>query len=134
MIKVDEKIDFSKKVLDISIESEIFKGMLKDIDSEIQRCIKHVYDEKFESGEITLKLTIELPHSHENFPVIDENGEATVKTYKYRKPVFGHKVTSILKKQYKKDGGYSDKRDIQFQNGRFVAVPIKEAQVNMGEL
>jgi hypothetical protein len=134
MYKIDEKIDFTKKVFAISIESEIFKGMLKDIDCEIQRCINHVYDEKFEAGEITLKLSIELPEAYENFPAIDENGEATVQTFKYRKPVFEHKVTTTLKKQYKRDGGYSDKRDIQFKDGRFVAIPIKEAQINLSDL
>lgn len=128
------KMEYSKKVLEISIESEIFSSMLKDLNSEIQRCIEQVYDEKFESGEITLKLSIEIPESYENYPVIDINGEATVQTYKYRKPVFEHKVTTTLKQQYKRDGGYRDKRDIQFRDGRFIAIPIKDPQVSICDL
>lgn len=132
--KITEKMDYTKKILEISIESEIFSSMLKDLDSEIQRCIHHVYDEKFESGEITLKLTIELPESYENYPVIDENGEASVLSIKYRKPIFEHKITTTLKQQYKRDGGYRDKRDIQFRDGKFIAIPIKDPQMRIGDL
>ena len=134
MYIVDQKVDFAKKVMEISIDSEIFTSMLEDLNSEIQRCIHHVYDEKFEAGEITLKLTIEIPEAYENFPAVDENGEASIETFKYRKPVFEHKVTTTLKKQYKRDGGYSDKRDIQFKDGKFVAIPIKDAQLNISDL
>lgn len=129
-----ENMDFSKRVLEISIESEVFSGMLRDINLEIQRCIHQVYEEKFESGEINLKLTIELPEAHENYPVIDEGGEASILEFKYRKPVFGHKVTTTLKKQYKRDGGYCDKRDIQLKDGRFIAIPIEDPQVAIDEL
>lgn len=129
-----EKMDYTKKILEISIESEIFSSMLKDLNSEVQRCIQHVYDEKFESGEITLKLTIELPESHENYPAIDEYGEGIVLTIKYRKPVFEHKVTTTLKQQYKRDGGYIAKRDIQFRDGKFIAIPIRDPQMSMGDL
>lgn len=134
MYKVDEKVDLSKKVLGIDINSEAFQCMLKDMNSEIQRCILNVFDEKFEAGEITLKLNIELPKAYENFPSVDIEGEPTVKTFKYRKPVFDHKITTTLKKQYKRDGGYTDKRDIQLKDGKFIAVPIKEAQMNIDDL
>jgi hypothetical protein len=132
--KTTEKMDYAKKILEISIESEIFSSMLKDLNSEIQRCIHHVYDEKFESGEINLKLIIGLPEAHENYPAIDKNGEATVLSIKYRKPVFEHKVTTTLKQQYKRDGGYHDKRDIQLRDGKFVAIPIKNPQISIGDL
>lgn len=134
MHKIDEKIDLSKKVLEIDIESAIFKGMLTDVNNEVLRCIRDVFDQKFEAGEITLKLNISLPTAYEEFPSVDEYGEEVVKSYKYRKPLFEHKVTTVLKKQYKTDGGYTDKRDIQFLDGKFVAVPIKEAQMSIDDL
>jgi hypothetical protein len=131
---LNQNSDYYKEALEISIESKIFNGMLKDLNTEIQRCIHNVYDAKFEAGEITLKLTIELPESYENFPVIDEKGEASVLSIKYRKPIFEHKVTTTLKQQFKRDGGYRDKRDIQFRDGRFVAIPIKNTQMTIGDL
>lgn len=132
--RLEGKNEYYKRVLEISVESEIFSGMLKDLNEEVQNCIRNVYDEKFEAGEITLKLSIELPESHENFPIVDKNGEVTIETVKYRKPVFSHKVTTTLKKQFKRDGGYSDKRDIQFRDGKFIAIPIKELQIEIGEI
>lgn len=134
MFKVNEKVDLSKKVLDIDIESPVFSEMLDNLNNEILRTIQKVYDKEFESGEISLKLTIELPNAYENFPSVDEYGEQAVKTFKYRKPEFEHKVTTTLKKQYKRDGIFSDKRDIQFKDGRFVAVPIKEAQISIDDI
>ena len=134
MYKIDEKLDLSKKVLDIDINSEVFSGMLQDVNAEILSCITDVFDEKFEAGEITLKLNICLPDEYEGFPTVDEYGEEIIKTFKYRKPVFEHKVTTTLKKQYKRDGGYSDKRDVQFKDGKFVAVPIKEAQMSIEDI
>lgn len=135
MQKIDEKIDLSKKVLEININSEIFAGMLNDINMEIQRCIRNVYDEKFEAGEISLKINIALPTAYETFPSEDEfTGEKMTKSYKYRKPAFEHKITTVLKKQYKNDGNYSDKRDVQFVDGKFVAIPIKEAQMSIDDI
>jgi hypothetical protein len=131
---VNEKHDYSREIFEISIESAIFNSMLNNLNAEIQRCIQNVYDERFESGEVTLKLTIELPEAFENFPIIDETGEATIQSLKYRKPVFEHKVTTTLKKQYKRDGGYTEKRDIQYRDGRYVAIPLKDPQLSIADL
>lgn len=132
MIKVSENLDLSKKVLEIDIESEIFSYMMQDLNEEIQRCVQKVYDEEFESGEISLKLNIEIPNAYENIPRTDqETGEVMYDTFKYRKPFFEHKITTTLKKQYKQDGQYTDKRDVKFEDGRYIAVPVKQAQISM---
>jgi hypothetical protein len=134
MQKVSENVDLSAKVLEIDIESEIFESMLRDLNLEILRCIKNVYDEKFEAGEISLKLNIELPTAYETFQKADkETGEILNETFKYRKPNFEHKITTTLKMQYKQDGGYTDRREVRFEDGKFVAVPVKEAQMSMFE-
>jgi hypothetical protein len=134
MVKVSENIDFSKKVLGIDIESAIFKGMLFDLNSEIQRCIQKVFNEEFESGEISVKLNIELPTAYESFKRTDEEtGELMDDTFKYRKPLFEHKIATTLKKQFKKDGSYTDRRDVQYDGEKFIAVPVKEAQMNLFE-
>ncbi|WP_346888317.1 hypothetical protein [Clostridium sp. UBA1056] len=134
MNKISEKLDLSRKVLDIDIESPVFNCMLHDLNMEIERVIKQVYDEKFEGGEITLKLSIEIPNGYETIPKTDEFGEMINETYKYRKPVFEHKVTTTLKKQYKNEGIFNEKRDIQFKDGKFIAVPIKRSQMHIDDL
>lgn len=131
MYKVDEKVDLSKKVLEIDVESPVFYALMDDLNKEIQRCIFKVYNEKFEAGEISLKLSIEIPDAFQTFPKADENGEIINETFKYRKPRFEHKVTSTLKKQFKQEGIYTEDRDVQYDGVKFVAVPIKEAQMNM---
>lgn len=133
MYKIDEREDLSRKVLEIDIESPIFSEALKNLNSEIQRVIGQVFNEEFESGEITLKLSIEIPEGYETVPKQGEPGELLTETFKYRKPFIKHNVSTTLKKQYKKDGVYTDKRDIQFKNGKYVAVPIKEAQMKLFE-
>jgi len=134
MVKVSENVDLSKKVLDIDIESAIFNGMLFDLNSEILRCIQRVFNEEFEGGEIALKLNIELPTAYESFKRTDETtGEVLEDTFKYRKPFFEHKITTTLKKQFKKDGQYTDRREVQYDGEKFIAVPVKEAQLSMFE-
>lgn len=134
MHKISEKLDLSRKVLDIDIESPVFNCMLHDLNMEIERVIKQVYDEKFEGGDITLKLSIEIPNAYETVPKIGEDGEMINESYRYRKPIFEHKVTTTLKKQYKNEGIFDEKRDIQFQDGKFVAVPIKRNQMHIDDL
>lgn len=134
MIKIDEKRDLSKEVLDIDIESPVFYAMLKDLNKEIQRCIRKVYDEEFESGEISLKLSIEIPDAFEIIPKENEFGEMINETFKYRQPYFEHKVTTSLKKQFKQEGFYGEKRDIQYKDGKFVAIPIKDAQIHIDDM
>ncbi|ERI94206.1 hypothetical protein HMPREF1982_01218 [Clostridiales bacterium oral taxon 876 str. F0540] len=63
MYKIGEKVDLSKKVLEIDIESEVFNCLKQDLNKEIQRCIKKVYNQEFESGEISVKLAIKIPEA-----------------------------------------------------------------------
>ena len=133
MQKVDEKVDLSRRVLEIDVNSPVFNCLLQDLNKEIQRCIKKVYDEEFESGEISLKLSVEIPEAFKTIPRVNEFGEMINDTYKYRKPVFEHKITSTLKKQFKQEGIYTEERDVKFEDGKFVAIPIKDAQLNMLE-
>lgn len=125
MHKISENVDLSKKVLDIDVESPVFGEMLDNLNEEIQRTIKKVYDKEFESGEISLKLTIEIPKAFKTFAKADEFGEIVNETYSYRAPKFDHKITTTLKKQFKQEGTYAEEREVQFEDGKFVAIPVK---------
>lgn len=132
MFKVDEKVDWSEKVLDISIDSPIFNEMRDNLNVEIERCIRKVYDKEFVAGEISLKLTIEIPAALKEFPKVNEFGEIVQELYKYRKPNFKHQVTTTLKKQFKQEGTYSEEREVQVdEEGNFIAVPLKSPQISM---
>jgi hypothetical protein len=132
MDKIAERIDLSSRVLEIDIYSPIFQEMLNNLNTEIERTIKKVYDKDFVGGEISLKLNIEIPKAFKDFPKKDEFGEMTVKTYAYRRPRFIHKVTTTLKKQFKQEGEYEAEREIKVDDdGRFIAVPVEDPQVSM---
>ncbi|BFN03885.1 hypothetical protein [Clostridium tetani] len=132
--KIYEEVDISKKVLKIDIESPVFNAMLNDTNKEIQRCIKKVYDEEFESGEITIKLNISIPETFKTIPKVDEFGELINETYKYRRPVFKHNITSTLKKQFKQEGIYTEEKDVKYEDGEFIVVPIKDPQMSIDDI
>lgn len=133
MEKLYEREDLSRKVLEIDIESPVFNYMIKDLNKEIERCIEKVYENESEGGEITLKLNIAIPEAYEILPKEGEAGEMLSETYKYRQPRFEHKLTTTLKKQYKQEGLYTDKKDIQLKDGKYVAVSIKDVEVYFDE-
>lgn len=132
MNKISEKLDLSRKVLEIDIESPIFDEMRGALDKQIQKVIQLVYDGNFQSGEVSLKLNIELPTHYKTMPEVDsETGEMIEREYKYKRPVFEHKLTTTLKKQFKDEGSYSDERDVQLIDGHFIAVPFKKNQISL---
>lgn len=96
MRKIREEIDLSRQVLEIDIESPVFNGMLHDLNKEIRRGVDKVYDEEFESAEITVKLTLEIPQAYKHIPTTNEDGELVNETYLYRKPYFKHKISTVF--------------------------------------
>lgn len=131
MKKIDEKIDLSRAVLDIDIESPVFNCLLMDINKEIQRCIQKVYDGEFEAGEISVKLTIELPETFTDIPKENEFGEMVNEIYEYKQPKFEHKVTTTLKKKYTQEGIFTGDREVEFRDGKYVTVPIYDCQLRL---
>ncbi len=131
MIKIDEKIDLSKKVLEIDIESPIFNTMLHDLNLEIKRVIEKVYDEEFETGEISLKLKLNIKDEYKEYPKVDHFGDVINETYKYRKPYFEHQVSTTLKKQYKQEGVYTEEKEVKFEDGQYIVAPIMDPQISL---
>jgi len=136
MLKINEKIDLSKKVLDIDVYSPIFAEMLDNLNAEIQRTIKKVYDKDFANGEISLKLSIDIPNAFKNFSKTNEFGEVLNETYTYRAPKFEHKITTTLKKQFKQEGTYEEEREVKLDGDRFVAIPVKvkDQQISIDDI
>lgn len=131
MIKINENLDLSKQVLTIDIDSPVFASMLGDLNGEIQRVIKKVFDGEFESGEISIKLNIEIPESYKSFARTNEDDELINDTYKYKRPDFQHKVTSTLKKKYEQKGGFTGEREVIFLDGEYVVRPLKQDQMTL---
>ena len=96
--------------MNIDIHSTPFEAMLQDLNKEIVRVIDKVYRGEFETGEINLKLSLTLFEDYKEFPVEDETGQTSNETYEYKRPVFEHNITSMLKKQYKQKGFYTEEK------------------------
>lgn len=135
MRKVDEREDLSRKVLEVDISSPIFEKVLKQFNYQIIEVIKKVYNKEFESGDITLKLTLEVPSRFKEFPVQDVISEQpTVKVYEYKALSFNHSINTTLKKVDKISGSYYGEKELEKDDeGNFIEKPIEDPQLNMFE-
>jgi hypothetical protein len=120
-----------ENILEIDINSPIFKSLLSDLNKEIKRVIEKIYDEEFEAGEISLKLALSLPEDCKEYPKVNELGFKESEFYYYRKPYFKHSVSTSLKKQYKQQGEYIADREVQLVDGQYILVPVKEPQLSL---
>lgn len=134
MRKVSEREDLSRKVLEVDIDSPVFQSMLDKLNEQMIEVIKKVYNEEFESGDISLKLTLSVPLLTKRFPVENEIGEPIVKTYEYKALQFKHNITTTLKKVDKEDGSYYGEKELQKDDyGNFIEKPIEDPQLSMFE-
>lgn len=136
MRKIGELVDLSKRVLDIDIESPVFNAMLNDLDEEIQRVIRSVYNGEFASGEISLKLELKIRDAYKEIPREDVHGNMINEKYEYKKPNFEHKITSTLKKQYNSKGCYDENKEVVWDkiNEKYVVQPLMDPQIKFMEL
>lgn len=132
MKDISENIDLSKKALDIDIDSSVFEEMKSTLDCEIKRVLHKVYNNEFEAGEITLKLSITIPETYKFYPCEHPvTHEMIEQKYMYRKPIFEYKTSTALKKQYKAEGKFEEERELKEIDGEFVAVPLENPQMSM---
>lgn len=120
-----------KNVLEIDVNSSIFAPMLSKLNDEIKRVVENIYENKFESGDITLKLSISFPEGVKKFPKEDEYGLGDTEFYYFRKPFFKHTVSTTLKQQYKKEGEYSEEREVKKIDDDYLLVPVEEPQISL---
>ncbi len=135
MRKISEKIDLSKRILDIDIDSPVFNAMLTDLDEEIQRVVRSVYKGEFASGEISLKLDLKIRDAYKEIPREDIHGDMINEKYEYKKPNFEHKITSTLKKQYNQKGCYDENKEVVWDeiNEKYVVQPLMDPQMKFTE-
>lgn len=106
--------------------------MLDDMDKQIIKVVKKVYDEEFESGDISLKITVKVPKRIKEFPSENEDGEPTTQLYEYKALDFDHNITTTLKKVDKTTGHYYGNKELKIDDeGNFVEKPIKDPQISI---
>jgi len=134
MIKIGEREDLSKAILNVDLNSPIFDSMREELNEQIKNVLAKAYNGEFASGDISLKLTLSIPIKYKDFPV-ESNipGEPPViKSYKYKALQFKHNITTTLKKVDKIDGEYRSNKELKKDDdGKFIEVPIEDPQVSM---
>lgn len=114
----------------LNIYGPIFKDMLEQLDKELQRVLINVYEGKFESGDVKLSLKVEINEAILEIPTTDnDTGEIVTKPKCYRKPKFEYKTNSTLNKKHEIKGEYDERREIVFEDERFIARSLYEPQV-----
>lgn len=131
MQELSEKVDISKKVLGVDINSPIFQAMFNELNLQMVEVIKKVYDKKFESGDITLKITLKVPTRIKEFPGVNEIGEDVVKEYKYRSLYFKNDITTTLKKVDKTSSEYYGEKELKKDDDGFKEIPTENPQVSL---
>lgn len=134
MRKIDEREDLSRRVLEVDIDSPVFNPMLDKLNEQIIEVIKKVYNEEFESGDVSLKLTLTVPRMRKKYELEDDYGQPIVQSYEYKALQFKHNVTTTLKKVDKEEGSYWGEKELKEDgSGNFIETPIKDPQVSMFE-
>ncbi|APM37343.1 hypothetical protein [Clostridium kluyveri] len=119
-------------VNNVDTSSPIFKKILSQLDVRIKAIMDKVYDNKdFQSGDITLKITLGTVTNAKEFVVMKE-GRLINKEYEYKSLDIKHAITTTLKQTDKTDGEYIGQKElIKNSDGDFIEVPIKDGQMNM---
>lgn len=122
-----------KKEMEISIYSPMFAGAVEDIDKRIRACMAQVNDDEFEKGRITAVIDIMIDEKEATTAITSNTNQA--KIGKYNAPHIKTNITLSLtrKDQVKSDITYEKHEIVVAENGTYVAIPIKDAQVTIEE-
>lgn len=126
-------MDTRNQVLEVNINSPIFRAMLDDTNKEIRRVLNDVYQEKFDGGEITIKLKLGVREATEELPTVNSDGEMDTEDYSYRYLRVDHTVTSTLKKSYKQEGYYCEPKELEYTGTEFIVKPLPKNQIGFFE-
>ena len=118
----------------IELDSPTFEGLVKTFNSHLINVLAELKAGNFEEADINLKLNVALYDKSKE--LIDENEIGSEKKHSvfYKSPVFEHEVKSTFKRSNKDKGTYSAEIALEInEDGEFVAVPVKSAQMTMDE-
>ena len=122
------------KIPSINFESEVFVTTRVALDSAIRNVLEKCYTGEFESGDVSLKLTIGISDDHVQLPAEDESGSLTSAIYEYRRPAFKSAVSTALKKTSKREDVYYPDGEIKEIDGEFALFELPKAQVELQDI
>ena len=115
----------SEKEFEINLHSPVFKELISNLNFQIGQCLKELFEDNFEAGEITAKINIEVTNEVEYIHA---------QSYYYRKPAFNHKVTLTLKKKEELKGEYDEKAELKRVGGSFLLTSVEKSKLEQMSL
>ena len=112
----------------VDINGEVFKDMRGDLQLVLHNVLIEIFNENFESGDITLKLNVGTSLEFEDVP----DGMGGWTRTPYNRPIFNYKINYALQKKDNIDGAYiAEGQVLALENGFFKLMDIEKAQMEM---
>lgn len=115
----------------LSIYAPEFKEMLENLEMSFLHVAKKINGDEFESGDITLKLSVGTDIDFVEIP--DGYGGVTSKPYKV--PRFSFKTTTSLQKKTDVSGVYvASEKEMKDRDGVIYLIDVDSAQMKMEDI
>lgn len=125
-------INNDRKPQAINLQAEAFEQMLQNLDLAIHEVISKIHGDEFASGDIALKLTIEIPREATMIPTANPTtGDLEERPYNFLKPYFKYSVTTTLQQKSKVEGVYAKDKELIEDHEEFYIVSLPESQMSM---
>lgn len=119
------------EVLTLNINSSVFESMKNDFNSVLKKTLGNMRSKQGEAAEISLKLKITL--EEDNVPDLyseDGNGRRDIV-----KPIFNHKVSSVMQIKEEESGSMKGNYELVYDKDKddFIMRPIDDGQVTFSD-
>lgn len=119
------------EVLTLNINSSVFDSMKNDFNSVLKKTLGNMRSKQGEAAEISLKLKITL--EEDNVPDLyseDGNGRRDIV-----KPIFNHKVSSVMQIKEEESGSMKGNYELVYDKEKddFIMRPIDDGQVTFSD-
>lgn len=113
----------------LTIRSEIFNTLVADFDNILELTLKNMIDKQEDSGEISVKINIELLKGY--IPVLDVEDETETRDVVI--PKFSHKISSTMKIEEKASGKAKNGYELFFNDytGEYEIRKLDDGQVSL---
>lgn len=109
----------------LSIDSDMFLSLRGNFDAVLEKVLQNMQEQKNDTAEINVKLKIELQKSYIDVSYNDQR--------EIVKPVFTHKVTSVLQIKDEQSGSFGGKYELIWDNEteKYILTEIETGQTSL---
>lgn len=121
-------------VPEIHFDSLVFEDTRRLLGLALEKVLTKVYDGEFESGDITLKISLSIFDDYTNLPGEDPLTGDTIETpYEYRRPSIESIITTTMKKVGKLKTAFCPAMEIKQHEGAYVIQELPKTQISIDD-